>query len=87
MQLTQKEYKIIHDWEVKVIHEELCGRLKFDHTTHWYMHKPETIPENETHRILWDFEIQTDPLIPTRRSDLVLINKQKQKTKTIKKHF
>ena len=24
------------------------------------MHKPEFVPENEMHKILWDFEIQTN---------------------------
>ena len=42
------------------------------------MHKPESVLENETHKILWDFEIQTDHLIPARRPDLVLINKKKR---------
>ena len=28
------------------------------------MHKPEFVLENKTRRILWDFEIQTDHLIP-----------------------
>ena len=30
------------------------------------------------HEILWDFEIQTDHLIPTRTSNLVIINKKKR---------
>ena len=42
------------------------------------MHKPESIQENETHKILWDFEIQTDDLIPVSRLDLVLINRRKK---------
>ena len=29
--------------------------------------KPESFLEKETHKILWDFEKQTDPLIPARR--------------------
>ena len=44
------------------------------------MHKLESILENETHKILWDFEISTDHLIPTRRPDLVFMKKQQQKT-------
>ena len=32
--------------------------------------------ENETHKILWDFEIQTDHLILDKRLDLVLITKK-----------
>ena len=45
----------------EVIHRELCKKLKLDHTTKWYMHKPESTLEN---KILWDFEIQMDHLIP-----------------------
>ena len=33
------------------------------------MHKPESVQKNEMHKILWDFEIQTDHLSPTRRPD------------------
>ena len=36
-----------------------------------------SVLENEKHKILWDFKIQTDHLIPTRRLDLVEINKKK----------
>ena len=41
------------------------------------MSKPESSLDNETHRILWDFKIQTDHLIPARRPDLELIFKKK----------
>ena len=43
------------------------------------MHKVESILENEMHKILWDFEIETDPLILARRLDLVTNNKKKRK--------
>ena len=60
-----------------MIHWELCKKLKFDHTTKKYMHKPESVFENEKHQILWDFEIQTDHQLPVRRLYLVIINKRK----------
>ena len=44
----------------KVIHRELCKRLKFDHTDKWYLHKLEYVPENKPHEILFDSENQTD---------------------------
>ena len=53
---TNKAY----DYMSKVIHWELCKKYKFDHTKKWYMHNPESIRENETHRRFRDFEIQTD---------------------------
>ena len=34
--------------------------------------------ENETHKFLWDFEIQTDHLISARRQDLVIVNEKKE---------
>ena len=40
------------------------------------MHKPESVLENEIHKILLDFEIQKDHLIPSRRPDLMRINKK-----------
>ena len=40
-------------------------------------HKSEAVLENEMHKFLWDFEIQTDHPIQARRPDLVLINEKK----------
>ena len=42
------------------------------------MHKSEFIQEYETDKILWDFEIITDPRILAERTDLGLINKKKE---------
>ena len=36
------------------------------------------IQENEIHKILWDFGIETDHLIPARRPDLVIVSKKKR---------
>ena len=81
--LAQREYKVRHDWVGKVIHWEMCKKFKFDHTNKWYMHNPVTVLENATHKLLWDFNIQTDHLIPARRPNL--INKKKKKKKERKK--
>ena len=40
--------------------------------------QPTPVLENATHKILWDFNIQTDHLIPARRLDLIIINKKKR---------
>ena len=40
-------------------------------STKLYMLKQESVPKNETHKILWDSEILTDNLIPARRPDLL----------------
>ena len=76
--LAQREYKARHDWVGKVIHREMCKKFKFDHTNKWYMHNPAPVLENDTHKLLWDFNMQTDHLIPARRPDLLIINKKKE---------
>ena len=43
------------------------------------MHNPAPVLENDTHKLLWDFDIQTDQVISTRRPDLIIINKKKKK--------
>ena len=43
------------------------------------MHNPAPVLENDTHKLLWDFNIQTDQLILARRPDLIIINKKKKK--------
>ena len=62
----------------KAIHRELYKKLKFDHTNKWYMHNSEYVLENETHKLLRNFEIQTDHLISERRPDLIVINKKEE---------
>ena len=45
------------------------------------MHNPAPILENDSHKLLWDFNTQTDTLIPARRSDLIIINNKKKQKK------
>ena len=81
--LAQKEYKTRHDWFGKVIYWEMCKKMKFDHTNKWYMHNPAPVLENNTHKLLWDFDIDTDHLILARRPDLIIINKKKRTCKIV----
>ena len=81
--LAQREYKARHDWVGKVIHWEMCKKFKFDLTNKWYMHNPAPVLENATHKLLWDFNIQTDHLIPARRPDLIINNKKRRTCKIV----
>ena len=72
--LAQKEYKTRYEWVSKVIHWEMFKKFKFDHTNKCYMHSP-------AHKLLWDFDIQTDHLISARRPDLIVINKKQELAK------
>ena len=72
-------YKARHDWVGKVIHWEMCKTFKFDHANKWYIDNPAPVLENDTHKLRWDFDIQTDNLISARRPDLIINNQQKKK--------
>ena len=39
------------------------------------MYNLESVLENETHKILWDLDIQTDNLISNGPSDQIIVNK------------
>ena len=81
--LAQREYKARHDWVGKMIHWEICKKFKFDDTNKWYMHNPAPVLENDTHKLLWDFNVQTDHLIPARRRDFITVNKKKRTCKIV----
>ena len=42
------------------------------------MHNPAYVLENATHKLLWDFDIQTNHLISARPPDFIIINKKKR---------
>ena len=42
------------------------------------MHSPEPVQKNETHKLIWDFEIQTDHLILARQPNLAIVKKKKK---------
>ena len=77
--LAQKEYKTRRDW----VSKEMCEKFKFDHTNKWCMHNPAPVLENNTHKLLWDFDIHMDHLISARRPDLIIINKKKRTCKIV----
>ena len=62
----------------KNFYVKMCKKLKFDHTNKWYIINPAPVQEDGTHKLLLDFDIQTDTLISARRIDLI-INSNKKK--------
>ena len=74
-----QEYKARHDWVGKVIGWEMCKKFKFNLTNKWYMHNPAPVLENDTNKLPWDFNIQTDHLSSARRLVLIIINNNNKK--------
>ena len=64
----------------KVSHWELRKKLKFDQ---WYIHNPESVVENDTYKLLWDFEIQMDHLISARQPDRIIFNKKERNCRIV----
>ena len=61
-----------------MIHWELCKKFRFDYTNKWYIHNPESVLENEMHKIPWNFEIKMDRLISARSPDHEIVKKKKK---------
>ena len=45
------------------------------------MRNPESVLENERHKLNWEFEIQTDHLISPRRPDQMIVNNNNNNNK------
>ena len=70
--LAQKEYKRHHDNVARIVHWEICNKYDQPKAEQWYNHKPEGVTENESIKVLWDFNINTDNEIEHRRPDIVV---------------
>ena len=81
--LAQKQYKARNDSIAQIIHWELCGMYGFEREKKWYEHEPQNVLENEDAKILWDFTIQCDHFIHSRRPDIVVVEKAKKEHKII----
>ena len=49
----------------------------------WYKYKPGLVMENDKCKILWDFTVQTDYEIYGRRSDVIVVQKNKSLSQII----
>ena len=47
------------------------------------MHNPASVIENDTHKLLWDFDIHTDHLTSATRSNFIIPNKKKRTCKIV----
>ena len=77
--LTQKEYKQRHDNIARIVYLELCQKFGLVGDVKWYNHKPSSVIENGRVKILWTFNIQTDPVIQHRRPDITVLYKTEKK--------
>ena len=50
----------------------MCKEFEFDDTNKWYLHKPASVLQNDTHKLQRDFHVQTDHVISAGRPDLMI---------------
>ena len=81
--LAQKEYKRRHDNLAKIVHWKLAKKCNFEAEDKWYEHEPKSLLENEDHKILWDFSIQTDHVTEARRAYLAVVDMKERSCKII----
>ena len=49
----------------------------------WYEHQPQPVTENENAKLLWDYSIRTDRVIPAHQPDFTLVDKTNNKVSLI----
>ena len=56
----------------------MCKRCDIEYEDKWFWQQPEPVLENGKCKTLWDFTFQTDKGIEQRKSDTVVIDKEKR---------
>ena len=78
--LAQKEYNKRHDNIARLVHWKLCCKNGLNRSEKWYEHQPNGVEEDERCKILWDMTIQCDHIIEARGPDIVVVEKEGNKS-------
>ena len=81
--LAQKKNKKRHGHVYRYIHWKLCQKYGFHGAQQWQEHGPDGFIEKKGQKILWDFTIQCDNKIESRRQDIVIIYKTTEQVKIV----
>ena len=81
--LAQNQYKKRHDTMARGVHWNLCKKYQMPYNNNWYGHQLQPITENENVKLLWDYSIRADRVIPAHRPDLTLVDKTNNKVSLI----
>ena len=72
--LAQNQYMKRHDTVARAVHWNLCKKYQMPCSNKWYEHQPQPVTENKNAKLLWDYSIRTDRMIPAHRPDLTLVD-------------
>ena len=82
-ELAQNQYKKRHDTVATAVHWNLCKKYQMHCSNKWYEQQLQPVTENPNAKLLWDFSIRTDRVIPAHRPDLTLDDKSNNKVSLI----
>ena len=81
--IAQTLYMKRHNAVAATVHWGLCANMGFERAEHWWQHQPETAMENESFKLLYDFNVMTDKKITARRPDIIIVDKKNRHTTII----
>ena len=74
--LAQKQYKKRHDTVARTEHWNLCKKYQLPCSNKWYEYQLQPVTENENAKLLWDYSIRMDRMIPAHRPGLNMSTRQ-----------
>ena len=81
--ISTEPYKKTHDTVARAVHWNLCKKYQMPCSNKWCEHQPQSVTENENAKLLRDYSIRTDRVIPAHRPDLTLVDKTTNKVSLI----
>ena len=81
--LAQNQYKKRHDTVARAVPWNLCKKYQMLWSNKWYGHQPQPVTENEKAKLLWDYTVRTNRVIPAHQPDLTLVDKTNNKVSLI----
>ena len=81
--LAQNQYKKRHGTVARAVHWNLCKKYQMPYSNKWYEHQPQPVTENKNAKLIGDYSIRTDRMIPAHRPDLTLVDKTNSKVSLI----
>ena len=81
--LVQHEYNRRHDNVTLYMHWQMCGKAELAIERNDGTNTPERAVQNESLKVLWDFNVKCDRMVEARGTDIDFMNKQAMEAKII----
>ena len=81
--LTQSQYKKRHDTVARAVHWNLCKKYQMPCSNKWYEHQQQPVTENENAKLLCEYGIRADRVIPAHQPNLTIVDKTNNKVSLI----